>query len=265
MDRRQFLFRAAGAYVLSLSGCKSSSLIAPRDTIQTSQQPIRLIISAAASMQDVLGQLQISYKTIAPTTEIIYNFGSSGSLAQQIIQGAPVDLFLAAAPQWMNVLAEKQRILNNSRQALVQNSMVLVVPNTHGRIIHFQNLSTVNKVAIGEPNSVPAGHYAREVLMSLDLFDRLQSKLVFGKNVRHVLAYVETGHVDAGLIYGTDALISQRVQVVATAPVNSHSAIVYSVAVVKDSPQVASAQAFIEFLVSDAALAIFETYGFTPF
>lgn len=213
-------------------------------------------------MQDVLEPLQTAYKAINPDVEIVYNFGSSGALAQQIIQGAPVDLFLSASSQWLDRLEEKGQVLPNSRQQLVQNSMVLVVPKERQDISSFQQLLTVNRVAIGKPDSVPAGHYAREVLTSMDLFKQLQSTLVFGKNVRHVLSYVETENVDAGLVYGTDALTSERVRVVATAPPHSHSDIVYGAAVVKDSGQPDVSQALIDFLRSEAAAAIFRDYGF---
>ncbi|MBX2862734.1 MAG: molybdate ABC transporter substrate-binding protein [Leptolyngbyaceae cyanobacterium MAG.088] len=215
-------------------------------------------------MQDVLEQLRTAYRTIDSTIDITYNFGSSGSLAQQIIQGAPVDIFLSASPQWINTLVDQGQLLSHSRRSLVQNSMVLVVPKDDQTITDFQDLSMAQKIAIGEPESVPAGHYAREVLTSMALFDQLQPSLVFGKNVRHVLAYVETGNVDAGLVYGTDALISEQVRIVATAPVTSHGAIVYAGAVVKGTTQSAAAEAMMSFLGSQLAAAIFQDHGFAP-
>ncbi|MBE9068154.1 molybdate ABC transporter substrate-binding protein [Leptolyngbya cf. ectocarpi LEGE 11479] len=228
----------------------------------THDAAVRLTVSAAASMQDVLEQLRTAYQAIMPAVEIIYNFGSSGSLAQQIVQGAPVDLFLSASPQWVDRLGKTGLLLSNSRQVLIQNSMVLIVPKGDNNITSFQDLSIANKIAMGEPESVPAGHYAKETLKFLNLFDSLQAKLVFGKNVRHVLAYVETGNVDAGLVYATDARISRHVQMITTAPANSHTDIIYLIAVVKASQQVNAAQAFVDFLVSAPALAIFQDYGF---
>lgn len=250
--------KAVGVFTLSIGSCKPSAPIGH----STHAAAVQLTVSAAASMQDVLEQFRIAYKAIAPAVDIIYNFGSSGSLAQQIAQGAPVDLFLSASPQWMDMLEKKGLLLSHSRQTLIQNSMVLIVPRGDNNIASFQDLSIANKIAMGEPDSVPAGRYAKETLTFLNLFDDLQAKLVFGKNVRHVLAYVETGNVDAGLVYATDALISKHVQVITTAPANSHADIIYLIAVVKASQQVNAAQALVDFLVSAPALAIFRDYGF---
>lgn len=227
-----------------------------------------LTVSAAASVQDALREIQTAYQTAAPAVSLTYNFGSSGSLAQQVTQGAPTDVFLSASEQWMDELESNGQILADSRRDLLQNTMVLivppVVPQDKATVTAFKALATdaVTKVAIGEPNSVPAGSYAREVLTTLNLFDGLQPKLVFGKDVRQVLSYVETGNVDAGLVYGTDARVSGRVRRVATAAADTHAPIVYPVAVVQDSDQAVAAQAFVDFLASDPAIAIFESYGF---
>ena len=255
-----------GAGVLSLGSCKGFGTISPGRRGLRSASTIRIIVSAAASLQDVLLPLQAAYGAMAPTVEITYNFGSSGALAQQIIQGAPVDIFISASPRWIDTLENQGHIVPQSRRALVNNSMVLVVPNRgpdHGQgVTGFQDLSRANKIAIGEPESVPAGGYAKEVLTAMNLFEGVQSRLVFGKNVRHVLAYVETGNVDAGLVYGTDALISQRVKAMATAPAHSHGAITYGVAMVNGSAQGAAAQDLIRFLGSASALEIFQHHGF---
>lgn len=260
MRRRRFLCQSAGVFCLCSGSC--SPLESSIDGGITSS--VKLIISAAASMQDVLEQLRIAYKAVEPMVELVYNFGASGALAQQIIQGAPVDIFLSASPHWLAELDGQGQILANSHRALVHNSMVLVVPKDQGLINDFKDLPKVDRIAIGKPESVPAGHYAKEILTSLDLFETLQPSLVFGKNVRHVLSYVETGNVDAGLVYATDALTSKRVRVVMNAPDYSYKPIVYSVAVVKGSAQAAAAQTVISFLLSDLAATIFQEYGFKP-
>jgi molybdate transport system substrate-binding protein len=147
---------------------------------------------------------------------------------------------------------------------LLLNSLVLIVPSDRTDIHTFDDFMSdrVSRIAIGEPESVPAGRYAKESLISLNLFDNLQSKLVFAKDVRQVLSYVETGNVDAGLVYATDANVSDRVQVVSMAPSDTHSPIIYPVSVVADSRQVEAAQTFVEFLSSEPAIEIFESYGF---
>ncbi|MEM9005348.1 MAG: molybdate ABC transporter substrate-binding protein [Cyanobacteria bacterium P01_F01_bin.86] len=229
-----------------------------------SGESIALTVSVAASVQDAMQEVQVAYQAEAPNVTVIYNFGSSGSLAQQVAQGAPVDVFLSASEQWMDELESTRQLAEGSRSNLLQNTMVLIAPKDNAHIRDFADLEAdaIGKVAIGEPESVPAGGYAKEVLTTFNLFGLLQSKLVFGKDVRQVLSYVETGNVDAGLVYATDALVSDRVQVVAPAPADSHGAIVYPVAVVRDSPKAEAAQAFVDFLASEAAAEIFEKSGF---
>lgn len=224
---------------------------------------VTLTVSAAASVQDALRDIQVAYQAEAPEVTVVYNFGSSGALGQQIIQGAPVDVFLSASQPWMDRLEAKDVIIAESRRDLLQNAMVLIAPQD-AAIASFQDLSTdaARKIAVGEPESVPAGGYAKQVLLTLDLFETLRPKLVFAKDVRQVLSYVETGNVDAGFVYATDAQMSQGVQVLATAPADSHAPIVYPVAIAQDSAQVADAEAFLAFLSTDAATKIFQTYGF---
>jgi molybdate transport system substrate-binding protein len=229
----------------------------------TSEATLDLTVSAAASVQDALYEVQAAYAREAPEVAVTYNFGSSGSLAQQIAQGAPADVFLSASPRWMNELDDKGQLLDGSRQDLLRNDIVLVVPTTSA-ITQFPDLATdgVDRVAIGEPDSVPAGQYGREVLTAFNLLDKLQPKLVFAKDVRQVLSYVETGNVDAGLVYATDARMSDQVQIAAISPVEAHTPIVYPVAVVADSQQAAAARGFVAFLSSDTAADIFQSYGF---
>ncbi len=229
------------------------------------EEPIQLTVSAAASVQNAMQDVQAAYQAAEPDVTITYNFGSSGSLAQQIAQGAPVDIFLSASKQWMDNLEEQEQILDGSRQDLMLNTLVLIRPRDKTEITDFSDFGTdkVSKLAMGEPESVPAGQYAQEVLTSMNMFEALQPKLVFGKDVRQVLSYVETGNVDAGLVYATDAKLSEQVQVVATAPVDSHSPIVYPIGVVADSENAKAAQDFVDFLSSDPATTIFEAYGFT--
>lgn len=270
MKRRHF----AALSVLTLSACLAIASCAqsPAPNAATDNtnatataDSVALTISVAASVQDAMNAIQTAYQEEAPNITITYNFGSSGSLAQQIAQGAPTDVFLSASIRWMDDLEEQGQVLADSRQDLLQNAMVLIVPQDNAEIADFEALGMdqVSRVAIGEPESVPAGRYAKEVLTSMDMFDGLESKLVFGNNVRQVLSYVETGNVDVGLVYATDALVSEQVRVVATAPADTHSPIVYPIAVVQDSEHTEAAQAFVDFLSTDTAIAIFEAYGFT--
>ncbi|MEO1208146.1 MAG: molybdate ABC transporter substrate-binding protein [Cyanobacteria bacterium J06638_20] len=269
MNRRHF----AALSALTLSGCLAiaSCSQAPTPTTTTDEasaiaaESVNLTISVAASVQDAMNDIQTAYQDEAPNVTITYNFGSSGSLAQQIAQGAPTDVFLSASIQWMDDLEGDGHILGDSRRDLLQNDMVLIAPQDDAEISDFDSLTLdpVSRVAIGEPESVPAGRYAKEVLTSMEIFDGLESKLVFTSNVRQVLSYVETGNVDAGVVYATDAMLSEQVRVVATAPADTHSPIVYPIAVVQDSDNAEAAQVFVDFLSTDKAIAIFEAYGFT--
>lgn len=266
MKRRRFITLSACGWAASAMGCGPiSSRPTPDPAAVTPVIPVTLTISAAASVQDALAEIQPAYALVAPDVTLVYNLGSSGSLAQQISQGAPSDIFLSASTQWMDELAAQDQIWADSRRDLLQNSLVLVVPSGQSAIATFTDLpgDGVRKVAIGEPESVPAGKYAKESLTTLGLFDKLQGKLVYGKDVRQVLAYVETGHVEAGLVYATDAQQSDQVTIIATAPPDSHSPIVYPIAIVKDSPHPEAARDFIAFLSSDPAATIFQRHGFS--
>ncbi|MBE9138675.1 molybdate ABC transporter substrate-binding protein [Nodosilinea sp. LEGE 07088] len=265
MNRRQVLTWGGLALAAGLGAiaCGGPTPVSPDSTAgAVSGDPVGLTVSAAASVQDALAEVQEAYGEVAPNVTITYNFGSSGSLAQQIAQGAPSDVFLSAAPKWMDDLEAKGQLLEGSRRDLLRNAMVLIVPKDKTTVADFTDLDRVEKVAIGEPESVPAGQYAKDVLTTLNLYTALQPKLVFGKDVRQVLGYVATGNVDAGLVYATDALESEQVQVVATAPEDSHAPIIYPVAVVRDIEHTAAAQAFVDFLSSDRAIAIFRDHGF---
>ncbi|MGJ3244805.1 MAG: molybdate ABC transporter substrate-binding protein [Elainellaceae cyanobacterium] len=268
MKRRHVAIVLVSTMITSLAAmsCAQTAVTPTPETSETSslEETVELTISVAASVQDAMRDVQAAYQTEFPNVEITYNFGSSGSLAQQIAQGAPTDVFLSASKKWMDDLEEQGQILGSSHDLLL-NALVVIVPQDTTDIADFSDFATdkVRKVAIGEPDSVPAGQYAKEALTSLNLFDALQPKLVFGKDVRQVLSYVETGNVDAGLVYATDAKISDRVQVVTTAPADTHAPIIYPVGVVADSEQAEAAQAFVDFLSMDVAIAIFTDYGFT--
>jgi len=224
----------------------------------------KLTISAAASLKDSLAEAQNAYKQSHSNVNFENNFGSSGTLAIQIDQGAPVDLFLSAASKPMDELNAKGLIVATTRRNLLKNTLVLIVP-LDSQLKDFQGLtsSAIRVMALGHPASVPAGQYGQQTLTALHLFDALKAKLVFGKDVRQVLTYVETGNADAGLVYATDARVSSKVRVVAAAPESTHDPIVYPAAVVKGSRNEEAARMFLDYLGSAGARAIFEKYGFT--
>ena len=232
---------------------------------QYSSSP-ELILSAAASMQDVLEEIKQLYLQKYADANITFNFGSSGSLQHQIEQGAPIDIFISAAPQQMDSLAAKKLLLDETRQDLVKNQIVLVTPRDNQSINDFSDLTkqSTGQIAMGEPSSVPAGKYAQEILTSFDLIDSIKSKAVYGKDVRQVLNYVATGNIEAGIVYRTDTVNAKRIKVVATAPFKAHSPVIYPIAVVKDSRHPKAAKQMLEFLFTYEAQEIFKKYGFAP-
>ncbi|HEY9623096.1 MAG TPA: molybdate ABC transporter substrate-binding protein [Crinalium sp.] len=224
-----------------------------------------LLIAAAASLQDALEELDPLFEQTHRGVTVNYNFAASGPLQQQIEQGAPVDLFISAASRQMDALQEKSLIVTNTRRNLLTNSLVLVVPrNSTLGLTSFRQLtnSNVRRIAVGEPRSVPAGQYAEEVFRNLGLLDQLRAKFVYGNSVRNVLGTVESGNADAGVVYATDARVSNQVRQVATAPSNLHSPIVYPMAVITASRNQQSARAYAQFLASSQAQAVFRRYGF---
>lgn len=229
------------------------------------QQRASLTVSAAISLSNALQEIKPLYEQSQQSANIKYNFGASGALQQQIEQGAPVDVFVSAALKQMDALQQKGLIVPESRRNLLTNRLVLVVPQNGRSLASFKDLigSPIKRIAVGEPKSVPAGQYAEEVFKKLGILEQVKPKLVYGNNVRQVLTFVETGNVDAGIVYLTDAKESQKVRQVATAPENLHSPIVYPIAVVKNSKNLPSARGFVQFLSGDAARAIFEKYGFS--
>jgi molybdate transport system substrate-binding protein len=225
-----------------------------------------LTVSAAISLKDALDEVKQLYISGNPGVSVAMNYGASGTLQLQIEQGAPVDVFLSAAPKQMDALAAKGLLLDGTRKDLLRNEVVLIVPkDSSSKISSFQDLARpdVKQIALGEPVTVPAGQYAKQILTSLGIYDAVNAKAVLAKDVRQVLTYVETGNVEAGIVYSTDALSSSKVKVVAIAPATSHDPVIYPAAVIKDSKNPAAARALLDMLSGAQATAIFKKYGFT--
>lgn len=226
---------------------------------------IELNISAAVSLKDALSEIQKNYQAKNPHSKLLFNLGASGSLQKQIEQGAPADIFISAAPRQMNELQEKKLIKPATRKNFVENKLVVVVPkDSKLSLTKYEDLTQagVNKIALGETVVVPAGQYAKEVLQKLAIWDKIQDKVVYAKDVRTVLAYTETGNVEAGIVYKTDAASSNKVKIVATAPEGSHQPIVYPIAVVASTKQAKAAEDFVNYLFTPESKAILEKHGF---
>jgi len=250
------------------SGTKTNRLKHPADSHST--RKISLTISAAASLQNALGEIEKLFEQHYLDIDIFYNWGGSGTLQRQIEQGAPADIFFSASAMQMTALAQQGKLqtssVNQPSQVVLTNQLVLVAPEG-SQLTGFTDLATLQPsqhIAVGEFRSVPAGQYAQETLNHFQLLPQLSSQLIFFNNVRGVLAAVESGHAAAGLVYLTDAELSNRVKVIAIAPKNAHTPIHYPVAILQRSENPKAAQQYIDFLSDPAVTEIFERYGFSP-
>lgn len=224
-----------------------------------------LIVSAAASLKDAMEEIVTAYGEIDANTKIRLNFGASGTLQRQIEQGAPADLFLSAGAVQMDALAEKQLVIPDTRRDLLSNKLVLIVPySSSAEIRSFADVikPEVKKIALGLPETTPAGKYAKESLSALQIWEAVEAKLVMSKDVRQVLAYVASGEVDAGFVYLTDATVTDKVRAAAESDPATHAAIVYPAAVVSGTKHPEEAGRFLEYLQSEQARQVFEAYGF---
>ena len=189
------------------------------------KEEVELLISAAASLTDVLNELAEVYKTIEPETTLNFTFGSSGALQAQIEEGAPVDVFMSAAQKQMKALDEGGNILDGTIKTLLVNKVVLITPKDgEVEMKSFEDLAKdeVKKIAIGDPANVPVGQYSEEIFNSLNIMDKVNPKFVLASDVRTVLTWVESGEVDCGIVYATDAFTSDSVNIVTEAPEGSH-------------------------------------------
>lgn len=233
--------------------------------VDTASEP--LIVFAAASLTDVLQRIGAQY-TQASGAPVKFSFAASSALAKQIESGARADAFVSADQEWMNYLDQRDLIKPDTRQDLLGNRLVLIAPRDSRVIMTLAPgapilaaLGKDGRLATGDPDSVPAGRYARAALTSLNVWDALQPRLARAENVRVALMYVARGETPLGIVYATDAAAESKVKVVGVFPETSHPPITYPVAATK----VASADAisFIRFLRSDAAQNAFKEAGFS--
>ncbi len=252
---------ASSAEPVAASSAEESSAVSS----EPAAEPVALTVMAAASLTDVMAEVAKAYQAVAPNVTVTYSFGASGALQTQIEEGAPADIFFSAAQKQMDALAEKGLIVSTSRKDLLINKVVLIVPKgSKTPALKFEDTDTaaVGKIGLGEPASVPVGQYAEEVFTSLNILDEVKAKAVYGSDVRTVLTWVESGEVDCGVVYATDAAVSTGVTVAAEAPEGSHKKVVYPAAVLKASKSLEAAQAFLDYLSAPEVGALFEKYGF---
>ena len=225
---------------------------------------ILVLVFAAASLTDALKEIAASWE-IAGGERIAFNFASSSTLALQIREGAPADLFLSADEAQMDVLERAGLVAPGTRHSVLSNTLVVVVPaDSTLRIASERDLAGkgVERIALAEPTSVPAGVYSKKFLERVGIWDAIAPKVVPTENVRATLAAVESGNVDAGIVYRTDATISKHVRIAFEIPAAMGPAISYPFALVKGAPRETEARRFLAYLGSPAARAVFVRYGF---
>lgn len=242
-----------------IAGCRTNS----PETVNNSSE--NLTISAAISLKDAFNEIGALYKTKTGKT-VNFNFGASGALQRQIENGAPVDVFASAGETQMDALAAKKLIDAATRRDFARNSLVLIVPaDSKLNLAVFSGLSdsSVQKIAVGNPKTVPAGSYSAQLFEKNNLSSFLQNKLIYAEDVRQVLDYVWRGEVDAGIVYASDAKSAGgKVRVVLTASAESHDPILYPIAVVKDSANKQLAEEFIKVAAGAEGRQILRKYGF---
>ena len=231
---------------------------------QGGEQP-RLLLAAAASLRYSFDDKLIPmFEARNPGVKIEATYDSSGKLQAQIENGLEADIFMSAAPKQMNELKDKGFIDPASVANLLENKIVLIRPaDKPGKVTGFENVLDADMIALGDPASVPAGQYAKEVFTSLGVWDTVAAKASLGTNVTEVLNWVAEGSADVGVVYATDAATTGRVTVIASAPAGSLKApVLYPVGMLKKSQSPEMAKKFLAFLASPEAIAVFEKYGF---
>lgn len=221
-------------------------------------------VSAAASLTDALRDIGTAYQKQSGDA-VLFNFGASSLLARQIQEFAPADIFISADELKMDQLQQRGLIVKKSRRDLLSNTLVIIVPSDSGlKLASARELADPNirNVAVAEPQTVPAGIYAKEYLRKLKVWDRITYKVIPTDNVRAALAAVESGNVETGIVYKTDALISRAVKIALEIPREEGPKIVYPAAIVAESTQKAAAQKFLDYLQTTAAREVFVRYGF---
>ncbi|CAJ0702077.1 Molybdate-binding protein ModA [Ralstonia edaphis] len=223
-----------------------------------------LVVSAAASLTNAFKTIAQQYEVLHPDTKVVLNFGASDVLMQQIVKGAPADVFASADQEAMNKAAAEKVIKGETRRDFVANQLVLIVPAAGTVPVHaLADLTRpdVKRVAIGNPASVPVGRYAKRALEAAKLWEPVEAKAVLSQNVRQALDYVSRGEVEAGLVFSTDAAIAaDKVKVASPVPLNVP--LTYPIAVTSGTKQPQQAAGFVAYVLSPAGQAVLGKYGF---
>jgi molybdate transport system substrate-binding protein len=243
-----------------LVGCGTSR------TAREATPAAEIMVFAGAGLKDTLPEVAELYRRQHPEAKVSFNFAGSGTLQKQIEQGAPADIVIFPGKKQLDALEKEGLIDKATRKKILADKLVLITPKGEEKVKSFADLASpgVGKVAIGDPATVPAGEWAKETLVNLGLWEKVQPKLVLAKDVQQVKAYVETGSVDVGLVWRSTAVTTAKVRIAAEAPEKAHRPIFFTGAVVGSSKEKETALDFLNYLAGPEAAAVFARHGFTP-
>ena len=230
-----------------------------------SAQAGEVYLSVAASMTDVFKEMFADFSKTHADAKFIPNFGSSGALAKQVDQGAPADIFVSANQKWMKFLAGKNLIATGTEKVCCFNKLVFAGQDK-GAKLSLKSLPGLTRIAIGTPESVPAGEYAKQAMVKAGIYDKLagNKKLVMAKDVREALLYADRGEVDGAFVYKTDALLAKNAKILFAVPENMYDSVSYPMALTVKGGENVTAKAFYDYMKTPAAIQIIKKYGFEP-
>lgn len=238
-----------------LSGCTNTS----------AENGDELLVSTASSLTEVMKKMEEEFHQVEPDIELSFNYGSSSKLRSQIEQGAPADLFLSASEKDMERLGSKQLVKAETVVSFAENRLVLASSEEFPETMDFAEIlmGTEEAIAVGEPDSVPVGDYTKQALSSQGLWQPLEGRLIYAKDARQVVTYIESGNAGLGIVYSSDSVISQEIKGTLEVP-GQEDPVVYPGAVVAASEKQQAAAAFLDFVTGPKGQAILEQYGFLP-
>jgi molybdate transport system substrate-binding protein len=248
--------------IAAIAGCENSARQVDNGAAQKPVANREITVLAAASTTNALEEIKAAFEK-STGTKVRTSYAASSTLARQIENGAEADLFISADRQWADYVASKVSVA--SRRDLLGNRLVVVAPadsTIAPADVSVLIADAVRHVALGNPDAVPAGRYAKQALIKLDLWEKLKDKIAAAEDVRQALAYVETGAAEAGIVYATDAAISKKVKVIAEIPPEACEPIRYPVLLIKREADGSAAAAFYDCLGTSASAKVFEKYGF---
>ena len=226
-----------------------------------------LVVSVAVSLHPAVQEIAASYRAEFPDIDVVLGTGASGVLLQQVLRGAPADVFLSASPLELDRLDREGLLAGGTRRNVASNRLVVLLPPGAAtpRSLDELTLEGFGLIAVGNPATAPVGRYTRQALVALELAEHLDDRLVPGESARQIVTWVQRGEVAAGLSYRTDAILfGDRVQLGPELPAESHSPIIYQAAVLSGSDEPEAARRFVELLLSPPGRRVLEHHGFLP-